>query len=259
MTEDYILKTVGTDTLDEHGFYCYMSKRKTPGYCQKREWLEARFAEGMKIKIVHEVGGRDVGFIEYIPGEHAWRALYAPDYMVIHCLWVVGKGKGKGYGSRLIQECLEDARAQGKSGVAMLASDRVWLVDRKIFLMNGFEKVGQAPPSFQLLAFKFGSAPDPRLPEDWESRAQAFGSGLTVVRTPQCPYIENGTNDLLTFAQERGIPAKVVQLSSSQEVQQRSPSAYGVFGSVLDGRLLAYHYLLRKDFEKLLLAREKGE
>jgi len=29
-------------------------------------------------------------------------------------------------------------------------------------------------------------------------------------------------------------------------------SAYGVFGIVLDGRLFSYHYLLPKDFEKLL-------
>jgi hypothetical protein len=36
-------------------------------------------------------------------------------------------------------------------------------------------------------------------------------------------------------------------------VQERSPSAYGVFGTVLDGRLLAYQYLLQKDFDKLLL------
>ncbi len=28
-------------------------------------------------------------------------------------------------------------------------------------------------------------------------------------------------------------------------------SPYGVFGIVLDGRLLAYHYLQRKDFDKV--------
>ena len=48
-------------------FNCYMSKSKSPGYCQKRAWLEARFTEGIKLKIVvHELGGRNVAFIEYI-------------------------------------------------------------------------------------------------------------------------------------------------------------------------------------------------
>jgi GNAT superfamily N-acetyltransferase len=252
MKDDVELFTVDAANVDKHGFFCYMSKPKAPGYRQKRAWLEARFAEGMKIKIIHEQGGRDVGFVEYLPGEHAWRAVQAPGYLVIHCLWVVGKGKGKGYGTRLVQACLEDARAQNKQGVVMVSSDRVWLAGKQLFLRNGFVEVDQAPPSFQLLVHRFGSGPEPAFPQDWEARQARFGPGLTVVRTPQCPYIENGTEQVLQIAQEKGIPARVVELTSAREVQETSPSAYGVFGIVLDGRLFSYHYLLPKDFEKLL-------
>jgi L-amino acid N-acyltransferase YncA len=259
MTDKFEIKTVDAGNMDEAGFFCYMSKRREPGYKQKREWLEARFAEGMKIKILHETGGRDTAFIEYIPGEYAWRAVHAPGYMVIHCLWVVGKGKGKGYGSRLLQECLEDARAQNMHGIAMLTSDRTWLAGKEIFESNGFAEVASAPPSFQLMATRFGPGPEPGLPQNWEDRARAFGHGLTVIRTPQCPYIENGARDILSFARERGIPSKVVELKTAQEVQAKSPSAYGVFGTVLDGRLLAYQYLLQKDFDKLLQERSKGD
>jgi len=258
MSEKFDLIEVTSENIDQTGFFCYMSKRKEPGYKQKREWLDSRFKEGMKIKIIHEHGGRDTAFIEYIPGEYAWRAVHAPGYLVIHCLWVVGKGKGKGYGNCLIQECLDDARAQGLHGVVMVTSDRVWMAGKDIFLKNGFVQVDKAPPSFQLMAARFGGGAEPCFPGDWEARARSYGSGLTVIRTPQCPYIENGTNDLLAFAQERGIPARAVELSSARDVQERSPSAYGVFGVVLDGNLLAYHYLLRKDFEKLMLEREKG-
>jgi GNAT superfamily N-acetyltransferase len=109
--DTFELITVNADNLDKHGFFCYMSKRKAPGYAQKRAWLAARFAEGLKLHMVHEIGGRTVGFIEYAPGEFAWRTVHAPDYLVIHCLWVVGKGKGKGYGSRLLQICLDAALA----------------------------------------------------------------------------------------------------------------------------------------------------
>ena len=108
------------------------------------------------------------------------------------------------------------------------------------------------------MALRFGSAPAPSLPDNWGERAQAFGHGLTVIRTPQCPYIENGARDILTFAKEKGIRARSVELKSAQEVQEKSPSAYGVFGTVLDGKLLAYQYLLQKDFDKLLLERNKG-
>ncbi len=172
MTDGYEIISVDSDNIARTGFFCYMSKPKSPGYHQKREWLKARFAEGMKLKILHEHGYRDVGFIEYLPGEYAWRTVQAPGYLVIHCLWVVGKGKGKGYGTRLLQECLEDAQAQNKSGVVMVTSDSVWLAGKEIFLRNGFEEVDQAPPSFRLLVHRFGSAPEPAFPHDWEARLQ---------------------------------------------------------------------------------------
>jgi len=259
MKGKFEIKTVDPSNVDETGFFCYMSKRKEPGFKQKRDWLQARFAEGMKIKIIHEVGGRDTAFIEYIPGEYAWRAVYAPGYMVIHCLWVVGKGKGKGYGSLLIQECIKDARAQKMKGVAMLTSDRNWLASKDIFERNGFTEVDSAPPSFQLMTARFGSGPEPGLPKNWDDRARAFGPGLTVIRTAQCPYIENATNAILDFAKERKIKAKVAEFRTAREVQERSPSAYGVFGTVLDGRFIAYYYLLPKDFDKLMLEHQKGD
>jgi GNAT superfamily N-acetyltransferase len=243
---------VNAENLDERGFFCYMSKRKAPGYAQKRDWLKDRFAEGMKLTMAHETGGRTVGFIEYLPGEYAWRALHAPGYLVIHCLWVVGKGKGKGYGSLLLQSCLDDARAGNYNGVVMLASDGVWLAKKELFLKHGFEDIAQAAPSFHLLVKRFGKAPLPSFPGDWEARAARFGAGLTVIRTPQCPYIEDAAKLALDWAASKGLSARVASFQSAKELQERSPSPYGVFGIVLDGRLLSYHYLLPKDFEQRL-------
>lgn len=255
MSETFEVITVTAENLDREGFFCYMSKRKAPGYRQKHDWMAARLAEGLKLHMIHEIGGRTTAFIEYIPGEYAWRAIHAPGYMVIHCLWVVGKGKGKGYGAHLIQMCLEDARAQGMHGVATVATDRVWMAKKDIFLKHGFVEVDQAPPSFHLLVVRFDAdAPLPAFPIDWEARQSRFGAGLTIIRTPQCPYIEDATLGALQAAGEHGIPAQVVELRSAQEVQELSPTPYGVFGMVLDGKLLAYHYVNSKDFEKFLLA-----
>ncbi|MBN2548550.1 MAG: GNAT family N-acetyltransferase [Anaerolineales bacterium] len=242
MAENYEIISVDASNVDRQGFFCYMSKPKTPGYRQKRLWLEQRFAEGMKIKIIHEIGGRKVGFIEYLPGEYAWRAVQAPGWLVIHCLWVVGKGKGKGYGARLIQECLDDARQQGKQGVVMVASNRVWLAGPKIFLENGFVEVDQTPP-FQLLVYRLAPGADPTFPKDWEARAARYGEGFTVLRTPQCPYIENAASLVMETAETLGAPARAVELQSADEVQRMSPSPYGVFAIVYNGRLLSYYYL----------------
>ena len=215
MADGYEILNVDAGNVDRLGFFCYMSKPKAPGYRQKRDWLAARFAEGLRMEMLHETRGRTVGFIEAIPGEYAWRVVNAPGYLVIHCLWVVGQGKGKGHGTRLMQACLEQARMEGKYGVVMVASDGVWLAGKQFFLKNGFEQVDQAPPSFRLLVHSFGSAQDRRLvdapvpvfPTDWEARQARFGDGLPIVRTPQCPYIENATAEVLQIAAEHGIPA----------------------------------------------------
>lgn len=252
MAKTFDIINVSNDNVEKTGFFCYMSKRKEPGYKQKRAWLEERFAEGLKIKIIHEHGGRDTAFIEYIPGEYAWRAVHAPGYLVIHCLWVVGKGKGKGYGRLLLEECFADARAQGKRGVVMVSSDGNWLASKGLFLKNGFEEVGQAPPSFQLLVHRFGADALPAFPDDWDARAQAYGPGLTVVRTNQCPYNENAANGIVQFAAGNGIQARVVELRSAREVRERAPCAYGTFGIVYNGRLFSYTYLTKADFDKLL-------
>lgn len=144
MGEDVRIVTVSASNVAQQGFFCYKSKPKSEGHRRKTDWLRQRFAEGLTIQTVFE-GKRSVGFIEYIPGEYAWRAAYAPGHLMIHCLWVVGKAKKKGYGSRLLQTCIEDARRLGKRGVAMVTSKRVWLAGSQILLRNGFEIVDRGP------------------------------------------------------------------------------------------------------------------
>jgi GNAT superfamily N-acetyltransferase len=121
------------DKAAEEGFFCYKSKRRTQGYRRKLAWLEQRFREGLQIRIIRE-GGRSVGFIEYTPGEFAWRPLKAPRYLFVHCLWVVGRAKEKGYGSSLLGACIEDARATGKHGVAVLTRKGGYLMGKRIFV-----------------------------------------------------------------------------------------------------------------------------
>ena len=116
--------TVDATNVAQHGFFCYKSKPKSEGYQRKLQWLEERFAEGLRIKILYE-NGRSVGFIEYLPGEFAWRAVHAPNYVLI-------------------------------------------------------------------------------------------------IRSDQCPYINDAVNSVLETGREVGIEAQVVELKSAQEVQERA-------------------------------------
>jgi len=235
---------VNEENVDDIGFFCYMSKKKSIGYKRKLEWLSARFSEGMRIKLLELP---DRGFIEYLPGEHAWRAVDAKGYMFVHCLWVVGRSKGKGYASALLEECIENAAAEKMKGVAMLTSEKNWLLKRQFLEKHGFERVEDAPPSFSLMVKRFGKSRLPFLLDNAATVQRKFPKGLTIFRSDQCPYIEDATTAAVNAAEKAGISKRVVELNGADEVRTLSPTPFGVFGIVLNGSLLSYHYMLEKD------------
>jgi len=238
---------VTAENVDELGFFCLMSRRKSEGYQRKLRWLKARFAEGMRLKML---GGGARGFIEYIPGEYAWRPVNAKGYMFIHCLWVVGKSKGHGYATALLEACIQDAKQAGMHGVAMVTSEGNWMVGKKLLEKHGFEAVDQAPPSYNLMVMRFDQAPTPTFSNNWADKSSRYPKGLTVFRSDQCPYLEDAVNATRETAEELGIECRVVELTSAQEVRELAPSPYGVVGTVYEGELFAHHYLLRKELLK---------
>jgi GNAT superfamily N-acetyltransferase len=249
ITENAVILNVDRSNVDKAGFFCYMSKRESEGYLRKLAWVKARLDEGMRLKMLKRP---DRGFIEYIPGEFAWRAVDAKGWMVIHCLWVVGKSRGKGLGGLLIDECVKDARKSGMRGVAMVTSKGNWLAGRRLLEGHGFKAVDTAPPSFTLMIKALKPGPLPSFPKDWDARAGRCGAGLTILRSDQCPYIPDATRILAAAAAKKKIKTRVVELRTAREVQTLSPSPYGVFQAVLDGKLVSHHYLLEKDAIELL-------
>jgi len=246
---------VNRNNVEERGFFCYMSKKKSVGYKRKLAWLAERFSEGMRLKILELP---DRGFIEYLPGEFAWRAVEAKGYMFIHCLWVVGKSKNKGYANALLNECVRDAKAAKMKGVAMLTSEKNWLLKRRFLEKHGFERIADAPPAFSLMVHRFGKAKLPTLLDNSATIRKRFGKGLTVFRSDQCPYVEDASLAVLDVAQKAGLESRVVELGSASEVRELSPSPFGTFGIVLNGKLLSYHYMLEKDLLPLLEVKKPG-
>lgn len=233
---------VTAENVAEKGFFCKMSARGKPGYEQKLAWLKQRFAEGLQLRLLD---GGERGFVEFIPGAHAWRAIEnAEDYLVIHCLWVVGRSKGKGYSTLLLDEVHNHARKHGFKGVAAVTSSGNWLIDAKILEHHGYEKIASAPPSFDLMVQKFdGTAGDPCFCGDWEEKTRARSNGLVIYRSGQCPYLDDSVNAARDCAAAAGIAFDEIVLNSAAEVRRLSPTPYGVFAMILNGKLLSYHYL----------------
>jgi GNAT superfamily N-acetyltransferase len=244
------LVTVDSTNVEEHGFFCYKSKPKSEGYRRKVRWVQDHGTDDLRMRILFE-GDRSVGFVEYAPGEDTWRAVHAPGFLVVHCLWVVGRAKKKGYASTLLEQCIHEAEDRGMLGVAAVTSRGNWLVGEKLFLKHGFEVVDSAPPRFHLLAKFLRTGPPPSFPSDWDERIGVFGSGVSIVYADQCPYMPDAVSGAVAAFKERGLEARTVKLTTSAEVREKAPSAYGVFGIVWDGALFSYHYLGRKELRQL--------
>ncbi len=235
------IEIIGTSasTICDHGF-CGFRDAAHEGYKRKTDWLKERFAEGLKFKVL-QVDGVDAGMIEYVPGEHTWRPVEAAGYMVIHCIMIDKKRfKGQGHGSLLVEDCVADARRAGMAGVAVVTSSGTWMVSGDVFLRCGFECVDTAPPSFELLARKLRQAPSPKFATGRNRTLRKYGSGLTIIRSDQCPCIAKCTADILQACKTLRIRPKVVELKTGSQAR-KAPSAYGIFNVIYDGQVVAEH------------------
>jgi N-acetylglutamate synthase-like GNAT family acetyltransferase len=233
------------ENFAEHRHFCCRSPKYLEYYKRKSNWLLKRFEEGLEYRIL-QVDGAIAGFLESIPGEYAWRGVSAPGYLFIHCFWVLGRNKGKGYGTELLNTCLHDARASGYSGVAVLTSFEHWLPNKRIFEKMGFEQVDSAPPAFELYAMQFAHDAKPaHIREGWKM-AGALPKGLTLLESDQCPYIHVMAESIHNIGRELGIPVNVMRIETAKQAQQ-SVCPFGVTGVYYDGQLVSYHPIGPKD------------
>ncbi len=246
--DDLILEKVGPENLSECGIGC-LTNRLHPGYQSKVDWLQRSFADGLRFFLVRNGDGEPLGFLEYVPGEFAWRPVQAAGWLFVHCLWVNRRGqKVGGLGSRLIQECLAEARRQRTVGVAALVSDGPLMAGRDIFLKNGFKQIEQRD-RFQLVIHQLRKGPEPRFRDIQAIDPKA--PGLHLLYCAQCPINAKSATGLSEMAARHGLEFKVTVLHTAQEAQS-APSCYGVFNLLWNGRLLADHCVSKGRFKNLL-------
>ena len=187
MREHEVVDT-NADNIGGCGFCGYKSG-KNEGHRRKLDWLKKRYAEGLRFKVLRSRECGDIGMIEYAPGSHAWRPVEAEGYLVIHCLMVNGKHKGKGLGALLLDSCLRDAKKSKCRGVAVVTSSDSFMAGSDLFIKAGFVSVESNPP-YELLVKKFKqAAPDPRFIVERERVLKRYRKGLTILAADQCPMV----------------------------------------------------------------------
>lgn len=242
------------DNVDEIGIYCIKDK-KSPGYHAKVDWFKMKMNHGLKIKIAVDENGKQVGFIEYIPSELAWRPIRANNYYFIQCIALfVKEAKEKGIGSYLIQECEKDAKINKKAGICAMSSDGPWMANKSLFEKNKF-RVAEKLDRFELMVKTFDHISIKPQFFDW-TKQQTKYKGWHLIYSDQCPWHEKSITDLQQSALENGIKLIVKKLLTPIEAQS-APSGFGTFSLLHDGHLLADHYISRTRFENIVKQENK--
>lgn len=210
------IELTGENLASEHLCCIIRSKKPHAGTEAKRQWLAERLKEGHVFRKLDE---KSCVFIEYAPLETAWTPVVGDNYFYIYCLWVYGDCKGMGFGKQLMEACLADARAKGKSGVCMLGAkkQKTWLSDQAFAKKFGFETADITPGGYELLALSFDGT-KPKFAET-AKRERIESDELTIFYDLQCPYIMTAIENVRRYCGELDVPLSVIQVDTLEKAK----------------------------------------
>lgn len=239
---------VTAENLAEEHLCCIIRKKPHPGVEAKRQWLAERLKEG---HVFRKLNAKATAYIEYAPLETAWTPVIGENYMYIYCLWVAGEPKGHGYGRALMEYCLADARATGKSGVCMLGAKKQkgWLSDQSFAKKFGFETVDATDNGYELLALSFDGT-TPRFATN--AKREAIDSlELTIYYDMQCPFIPGYIEGIRRHCEESGIPVSLIEVDSLQQAKEL-PCVFNNWAVFWQGRFRTVNLMDASAIDRLI-------
>jgi L-amino acid N-acyltransferase YncA len=253
--DDLNILKVTVENVSDIGIYCSRDK-KSPGFRAKAIWFKKKINDGLVILVALDNDGQQLGFIEYIPVERAWRPVQRNQYLFIHCVTVMAKGNRQHQvASTLIEACEVEAMQEHYNGICVMVSEGAWMADKRLFIRNGFSEI-DALGRFELLVKRIHpDAPDPQL-INWVEQQPKY-QGWNLVYADQCPWHQKSVNDLKEASLNLGIDLKIKKLESPAEAKA-GPSGFGTFSILYNGKLLEDHYLSRTRFESIVKQQQKA-
>lgn len=249
------LINLNIENIDKEHICCAISDKKCKkSYELKKDWLKKEFDKGYVFK---RIDARAKVFIEYGPAETGWVPITAPNYFLINCFWVSGQYKGKGYGKKLLQELIDDAKAQNKDGLVTVAGIKKFhfMSDGKWLLSQGFEIVEKLDSGFALFVLKFNQkAPDPKFNSSAKHGKPLSDKGIVVYYSNRCPFAEFHVRESLTESlNKRNLPFKVIKFENFEDAQF-SPTPATIFSLFYDGRFITTDLSVCMDsrFDKIM-------
>lgn len=232
----------------EHLCCIIRSRKPHPGVEAKRQWLSERLKEG---HVFRKLNVKGCAFIEYAPLETAWVPVVGENYLYIYCLWVTGSPRGNGYGRALMEYCLADARARGKSGVCMLGAgkQKAWLSDQAFAKKFGFSAVDATKDGYELLALSFDGTTPAFAPG--AKKGEIEGEELTIYYDCQCPYIYQEVEMIRRYCAENGVPVSFRYVDTLQKAKEL-PCVFNNWGVFYRGKFETVNLLDAAALERLL-------
>lgn len=233
-----IIKLNSENINKEHICCAFSDKKCKAGYEMKKEWLKAELDKGYVFRKLNE---RAKVFIEYCPAETAWVPIDAPNYLFINCFWVSGKYKNKGYGKKLLDLAMDDAKSQGKDGLVTVAGKKKihFMSDTKWLINQGFEMKEVLPDGFCILVKKINSkGAEPKFEKQVKNDLVESDEGLRVYYSNRCPFTDYYVETALKeSAEKRNIPLKIIKLDN-MESARACPSPATIFSMFYKGKFV---------------------
>ena len=168
----------------------------------------------------------------------------------IHCIMIYpNKYRSSGAASTLIHACVEDAKSKGLNGICTFTSKGPWIATKKLFEKAGF-KIVDKKGRFELMSLKLIQEAQDAVFINWEDQLPNF-EGWHLLYADQCPWHNKGVKALIKSAREKGIDLSVKKIESSHDAKN-SPTGFGVFALVKDGKVLEDHYISKRRFETII-------
>lgn len=245
------LINVTEENIAREHICCAITEKKGEScVADKKAWMMGRFAEGL---VFTRLDARGKVFIEYVPAENAWCPVDAPGYMYINCFWVAGQFKGKGYGTRLLESCMTDAKDKGMRGLVIVSSakKKAFLSEGKFLKKRGFMVADTAEPYFELLYLPFEEgAPVPSFRPQAKT-GKTDEPGVVLYYTDQCPFAHTYAQKLTGVAERLGRPVTLHRILTAAEAQQ-APTPHTTYSLYIDGQFITQEILTEGKFEALL-------
>ncbi|MBV1924547.1 MAG: GNAT family N-acetyltransferase [Flavobacteriaceae bacterium] len=246
---------LNSESIPSEHICCAISDKKcTDSYQAKKDWLTKEFNNGYVFRRIDE---RAKVFIEYGPAENAWLPITAPNYLNINCFWVSGKYKKNGYGKKLLNTAIEDAKGKGKDGLVTVVGTNKFhfMSDTKWFLKQGFEEVEKISSGFSLLVLKINTKAEvPSFNKSVKSGECPDKNGIVVYYSNRCPFAEfHAKNSLIETAKNRNLPLKVIKLKTIDQAQS-APSPATIFSLFYNGKFMTTDISICMDsrFDKVI-------